>query len=97
MNTNAVNAGARIPEVEALLTSGEVASMFRVDRSTVVRWARSGKFTSVRTLGGHRRFRAAEVFASLTASRSRLAADSDVRLSRTERKHHPTKPVETPH
>lgn len=46
---------------DALLTPAEVASLFRVSPKTVTRWARSGKLTAMRTLGGHRRFRAAEV------------------------------------
>jgi excisionase family DNA binding protein len=49
-----------------LLTPGEVAGMFRVDPKTVTRWARDGKLTSIRTLGGHRRYREAEVRALLT-------------------------------
>ena len=44
-------------EPEALLTPSEVAAMFRVDPKTVTRWAKSGKLSSIRTLGGHRRFR----------------------------------------
>jgi excisionase family DNA binding protein len=28
---------------------------------TVTRWAKAGKLTSIRTLGGHRRFRKSEV------------------------------------
>ncbi len=44
-----------------LLTPGEVAVMFRVDPKTVTRWARAGKISAVRTLGGHRRFRASEI------------------------------------
>ena len=44
-----------------LLTPGEVAELFRVNPKTVTRWARSGKISAVRTLGGHRRFRASEV------------------------------------
>jgi excisionase family DNA binding protein len=44
-----------------LLTPGEVAAMFRVDAKTVTRWARAGKISAVRTLGGHRRFRASEI------------------------------------
>jgi excisionase family DNA binding protein len=44
-----------------LLTPGEVADMFRVNPKTVTRWARSGKISAVRTLGGHRRFRASEI------------------------------------
>jgi excisionase family DNA binding protein len=46
---------------ERLLTPGEVALMFRVDPKTVTRWASSGRIGSIRTPGGHRRFRAAEV------------------------------------
>ena len=51
--------------VEPLLTPAEVAAMFRVDPKTVTRWAKAGKLTSIRTLGGHRRFREAEVRAFL--------------------------------
>lgn len=46
---------------DALLTPAEVAALFRVNPKTVTRWARSGKLTALRTLGGHRRFRASEV------------------------------------
>ena len=35
--------------------------MFRVNPKTVTRWARSGKISAIRTLGGHRRFRATEI------------------------------------
>ncbi|GIG27497.1 BldC family transcriptional regulator [Cellulomonas marina] len=45
----------------ALLTPGEVASLFRVDPKTVTRWAQAGKISAVRTLGGHRRFHEAEI------------------------------------
>ena len=47
--------------VEALLTPAEVAQLFRVDPKTVTRWAKAGKLTSMRTLGGHRRYRESEV------------------------------------
>jgi excisionase family DNA binding protein len=53
---------------EPLLTPGEVAVMFRVDPKTVTRWARDGKLTSIRTLGGHRRYREAEIRTRLTAA-----------------------------
>lgn len=53
-------------EPEALLTPSEVAAMFRVDPKTVTRWAKAGKLSSIRTLGGHRRYRASEVAALLT-------------------------------
>lgn len=46
---------------ELLLTPSEVASRFRVDPKTVTRWAKAGKLTSIRTLGGHRRYRESEV------------------------------------
>ena len=37
---------------DALLTPSEVAALFRVNPKTVTRWARSGKLTAIRTLGG---------------------------------------------
>lgn len=46
---------------EALLTPSEVAALFRVNPKTVTRWARAGKLNAIRTLGGHRRFRASEI------------------------------------
>lgn len=61
----AAHMSARTPEAEPLLTPAEVATMFRVDPKTVTRWAKAGKLTSIRTLGGHRRYREAEVRALL--------------------------------
>ena len=52
---------SRPSETEALLTPAEVAAMFRVDPKTVTRWAKAGKLSSIRTLGGHRRYRESEV------------------------------------
>lgn len=49
----------------ALLTPAEVAALFHVDAKTVTRWANAGRLPSLRTLGGHRRFREAEVRALL--------------------------------
>lgn len=46
---------------DKLLTPSEVAKRFRVDPKTVTRWAKAGKLSSIRTLGGHRRFKASEV------------------------------------
>jgi DNA binding domain, excisionase family len=46
---------------EKLLTPGEVAEMFKVNPKTVTRWARAGKISAIRTLGGHRRFSADEI------------------------------------
>ena len=51
----------RPTESEALLTPAEVAAMFRVDPKTVTRWAKAGKLSAIRTLGGHRRYRESEV------------------------------------
>lgn len=53
-------------DVEVLLTPSEVASLFRVDPKTVTRWAKAGKLTPIRTLGGHRRYRKSEVQLLLT-------------------------------
>ena len=52
-------------ESEVLLTPSEVASLFRVDPKTVARWAKAGKLTAIRTLGGHRRYRQTEVLGLL--------------------------------
>jgi excisionase family DNA binding protein len=56
---------AHTSDGEALLTPAEVAALFRVDPKTVTRWAKAGKLTSIRTLGGHRRYRASEVHSLL--------------------------------
>jgi excisionase family DNA binding protein len=56
------------PEPEQLLTPAEVAALFRVDPKTVTRWAKAGKLTSIRTLGGHRRYPAREVYDLLEAN-----------------------------
>ncbi len=64
---------------EKLLTPAEVASLFRVDPKTVTRWAKAGKLTSIRTLGGHRRYKESEVKAILK-SISPGASDNNQRL-----------------
>ena len=53
-----------------LLTPGEVAALFRVDPKTVTRWATAGRIGSIRTPGGHRRFRESEVRALLEGDRA---------------------------
>ncbi|MBM9466274.1 BldC family transcriptional regulator [Nakamurella leprariae] len=66
-----------IESSERLLTPGEVALMFRVDPKTVTRWASAGRIGSIRTPGGHRRFRESEVsalLADLTMEASRTSA-----------------------
>lgn len=57
-------------EAATLLTPAEVATMFRVDPKTVTRWAKAGKLTSIRTLGGHRRYREDEVQSLINGSHS---------------------------
>jgi excisionase family DNA binding protein len=52
-------------DFDKYLTTGEVASLFRVDPKTVTRWAKSGRLDAVRTLGGHRRFSRAQVETAL--------------------------------
>ena len=48
-----------------LFTPAEVATLFRVNPKTVTRWARAGKISAIRTLGGHRRFLRSEIEAML--------------------------------
>jgi excisionase family DNA binding protein len=55
---------------ERLLTPGEVAALFRVDPKTVTRWAAAGRISSIRTPGGHRRFRESEVRDLLAAGQT---------------------------
>jgi excisionase family DNA binding protein len=50
---------------ERLLTPRQVALIFRVDPRTVTRWAAAGRIGSIRTPGGHRRYRETEVTALL--------------------------------
>lgn len=52
-------------ETEPLLTPGEVAALFRVDPKTVTRWARTKRIPSIKTVGGHRRYRESVVRALL--------------------------------
>lgn len=65
----------RVAAPAALLTPSEVAGMFRVDPKTVTRWAKAGKLTAIRTLGGHRRYNEAEVRGLLGVPAARTAQD----------------------
>ena len=62
----AVGATSR-PIDEEFLTPKEVAVLFHVNSKTVGRWARTGKIRFTTTIGGHRRYRSAEVHALLRA------------------------------
>src|SRR5881227_1672131 len=59
--------GGAVDTGDRLLTPGEVAALFRVDPKTVTRWASAGRIGSIRTPGGHRRFRETEVRALLAS------------------------------
>ncbi|WP_203959610.1 BldC family transcriptional regulator [Actinocatenispora thailandica] len=61
---------------DRLLTPGEVASLFRVDPKTVTRWAAAGRIGSIRTPGGHRRFRESEVRALLSGDEAGFPEES---------------------
>lgn len=65
------------PQSERLLSVAEVASMFRVDPKTITRWAKIGRLSSIRTIGGHRRYRETEVRALLAGIPVRSEASSD--------------------
>ena len=69
-------AGA-VRDMDTLLTPSEVAALFRVDPKTVTRWAEAGKLSPVRTLGGHRRYREAEVRALLAVPGPHAEGASD--------------------
>jgi excisionase family DNA binding protein len=63
-------------QADQLLTPAEVAKLFRVDPKTVTRWAKAGKLSSIRTLGGHRRYRKQEITSALEGG---ITSTSEVR------------------
>jgi len=50
-----------VPAIDRMLTTSEVAELFRVSAKTVGRWGRSGALPLHRTMGGHHRYRLADV------------------------------------
>lgn len=65
-HSGCTNAGKENKMDDELLTPSEVAAMFRVDAKTITRWAKAGKLNSFRTLGGHRRYKKAEIVALIS-------------------------------
>jgi excisionase family DNA binding protein len=55
-------------EAPQLLRSHEVATIFDVTERTVINWAAAGKLPSLRTIGGHLRFRRDDVMRLLSGS-----------------------------
>jgi excisionase family DNA binding protein len=48
-------------DTPSYLRTAEVATILHVSPKTVSRWAKEGKLPFLRTLGGHRRYPAAEI------------------------------------
>jgi excisionase family DNA binding protein len=57
----AQHSGDAAPDTPTYLRTAEVAAILHVSPKTVARWAKEGKLPFLRTLGGHRRYPAAEI------------------------------------
>jgi excisionase family DNA binding protein len=55
------SSGKAAPDVPRYLRTTEVADILHVSPKTVSRWAKEGRLPFLRTLGGHRRYPAAEI------------------------------------
>ena len=53
--------GKAAPDLPPYLHTAEVADILHVSPKTVARWAKEGKLPFLKTLGGHRRYPAAEI------------------------------------
>ena len=53
--------GKAAPDLPRYLRPAEVADLLQVSPKTVSRWAKEGRLPFLRTLGGHRRYPAAEI------------------------------------
>ena len=62
------------PEPPSYLRAAEVADILHVSPKTVSRWAKEGKLPFLKTLGGHRRYPAAEIRQLAEALRVRPTA-----------------------
>jgi len=66
MNSSRARTDAEL--FDPLLTSNQVAAIFRVDPKTVTRWAQTGRLRGIRTPGGRHRFRESAVRELFTAT-----------------------------
>jgi excisionase family DNA binding protein len=57
----AQSSGKAAPDLPRYLHPAEVADILHVSPKTVSRWAKDGKLPFLKTLGGHRRYPAAEI------------------------------------
>jgi len=57
-----------LADSDPLLTPAEAARRLGVTANTVTRWSRAGKIAAIYTVGGHRRFRGAEIERVLLAA-----------------------------
>jgi excisionase family DNA binding protein len=57
----AQSSGKAAPDLPPYLRAAEVADILHVSPKTVSRWAKEGKLPFLKTLGGHRRYPAAEI------------------------------------
>jgi excisionase family DNA binding protein len=57
----AQSSGKASPGLPRYLRTTEVADILQVSPKTVSRWAKEGKLPFLKTLGGHRRYPAAEI------------------------------------
>lgn len=60
-----------------LLTPAQAADMCGVTTKTLIKWDRAGKIKSIRTLGGHRRFRRSDIEAALFPTEDALASTQE--------------------
>jgi excisionase family DNA binding protein len=61
-----------LPEADRVLTPGEAAAELGIGVQALRYWAKTGKIRALRTAGGHRRYRAADV-ARLKRKREKAA------------------------
>lgn len=67
-----------------LMVTREVAELFRVTPTTVIRWAEKGRITCSRTIGGHRRFPRDEIEELARSAGIALIADARAAAATTK-------------